>query len=97
MLRVESHPVIAATFANRILRDLFVCRRVDLSDNVLILQVYIDPFGDWIVPGITRLTLKMQSGDDDILIGVHYGQCMGAFVGNVDLVKWWCISNPIRL
>ncbi len=97
MLRIEGHPVIAATLAHRIFRDLFVCRRINLSDDIFVLEVHVNPFGNRIVSRIAGLTLKVQSCDNRIRVDVHHGQGARPFVGNVDLVKWRRIGDSVRL
>ena len=80
MFGIECHPMIPATFAHRILRNFFISGRVDFGDDIFVLQIYINPPGNRVVPGIAGLTAKVQSGDNLILAGIHHRFGAGALV-----------------
>src|SRR6267154_3503188 len=87
MFAVESHAVVALTFAHWVFSDLFVSRWVNFGDHVLILEIYKNVFGNGIKAGIARLAAKMKRCYDLILGYIHHGFGFRAFVGDIDLVE----------
>ena len=94
---VESHAVIAFAFAHRVFDDLFVGCRIDFGDYVLVLQVHINAPGNGIITRITGLALKVKSCDNLVVVHVHYGFSMSAFVRNIDFMKWRRVGNAVGL
>src|SRR5262245_47783973 len=97
MFAVEGHSMVAFTAAYRVFSYLFVASRIDFSDYVFVLKVYVDTLGDRIVTRIARLALKVKGCNNLVFHDVHYSLSMTPFVGNVDFMEWRCIGNAIGL
>ncbi len=96
MFAVEGHAVVAPAFAHRVFSDLPVGCRINFSDNVPVLKIYIDAFRYRVIARIAGLALKMDRCDDLIFHNVHHGFRFRALVRNIDFVERRRVGNSVR-
>src|SRR5215471_713590 len=97
MFTVQSHAMVAFTAAYGVFSYLLVGSRIDFSDYVFVLKVYIDTLGDRIVTGIARFAAKVKRCNNLVFRDVHHSLSMTSFVRNVDFVERCCIGNAVGL
>src|SRR5438105_15018837 len=87
MLRIECHAVVAVAASDGVAPDHRVGRRVDYSEEILILQVNVHLSGYMVVLRHASFTGEVQSFDDRVGACIDHSLGFAALVRNVDLIN----------